>query len=161
MLQIERDVMLGKGATKYFKVVQRRIPGRPGTNVGSFRQPINSYIGGRTIAVQEFAVADAARCDEIDIAVFCAEGRFPTGNFYPITSSRKLKHAGCRDIECLQRRVGNFKHVSISFTPPNAVIAKIPHSRRWRVTKHGRIAMSAAVQLRDVQFSVFHSMAAA
>ena len=41
------------------------------------------------------------------------------------------------------------------------LIAKIPHSRRWRVTKHGRIAMSAAVQLRDVQFPVFHSMAAA
>jgi hypothetical protein len=31
------------------------------------------------------------------------------------------------------------------------LIAKIPHSRRWRVTKHGRIAMSAAIQLRDVQ----------
>ena len=43
----------------------------------------------------------------------------------------------------------------------HGLIAKIPHSRRWRVTKHGRITMSAAVQLRDVQFPVFHSLAAA
>ena len=41
------------------------------------------------------------------------------------------------------------------------LIAKIPHSRRWRVTKHGRIAMSAAVQLRDVQFPISHLKAAA
>ena len=32
---------------------------------------------------------------------------------------------------------------------------------RWRVTKHGRIAMSAAVQLRDVQFPISHLKAAA
>jgi hypothetical protein len=36
----------------------------------------------------------------------------------------------------------------------HGLIAKIPHSRRWRVAKHGRIAMSAAVQLRDVQFRI-------
>ena len=41
------------------------------------------------------------------------------------------------------------------------LIAKIPHSRRWRVTKHGRIAMSAAVQLRDVQFPISYLKAAA
>ena len=41
------------------------------------------------------------------------------------------------------------------------LIAKIPHSHRWRVTKHGRIAMSAALQLRDVQFPIFHLKAAA
>ncbi len=43
----------------------------------------------------------------------------------------------------------------------HGLIAKIPHSRRWRVTKHGRIAMSAAVQLRDVQFPISHLKAAA
>jgi len=41
------------------------------------------------------------------------------------------------------------------------LIAKIPHSRRWRLTKHGRIAMSAAVQLRDIQFPISHLKAAA
>jgi hypothetical protein len=34
------------------------------------------------------------------------------------------------------------------------LIAKIRHSRRWCVTK--RIAMSAAIQLRDVQFPISH-----
>src|SRR3972149_2516132 len=43
----------------------------------------------------------------------------------------------------------------------HGLIAKIPHSRRWRVAKHGRIAMSAAVQLRDVQFPISHLKAAA
>ena len=43
----------------------------------------------------------------------------------------------------------------------HGLIAKIPHSRRWRVTKHGRIAMSAAVQLRDVQLPISHLKAAA
>ena len=41
------------------------------------------------------------------------------------------------------------------------LIAKIPHSSRWRVTKSGRIAMSAAVQLRDVQFPISHLNAVA
>lgn len=41
------------------------------------------------------------------------------------------------------------------------LIAKIPHSRRWRVTKHGRIAMSAAIQLRDAQFPISYFKAAA
>jgi hypothetical protein len=43
----------------------------------------------------------------------------------------------------------------------HGLIAKIPHSRRWRVTKHGRMAMSAAIQLRDVQFPISYSNAAA
>lgn len=38
----------------------------------------------------------------------------------------------------------------------HGLIAKIPHSRRWRVTRHGRIAMSASIQLRDVQFPITH-----
>ena len=29
----------------------------------------------------------------------------------------------------------------------HALIAKIPHSRRWRLTKQGRIAMSASMQM--------------
>ena len=36
----------------------------------------------------------------------------------------------------------------------HGLIAKIPHSRRWRVTKPGRVAMSASIQLRDVQFPI-------
>ena len=36
----------------------------------------------------------------------------------------------------------------------HGLIAKIPHSRRWRLTRHGRIAMSASIQLRDVQFPI-------
>jgi len=43
----------------------------------------------------------------------------------------------------------------------HGLIAKIPHSRRWRVSKQGRIAMSAAVQLRDVQFPISHLKVAA
>ena len=43
----------------------------------------------------------------------------------------------------------------------HGLIAKIPHSRRWRVSKDGRIAMCAAVQLRDVQFPISHLTAAA
>src|SRR5437867_975563 len=38
----------------------------------------------------------------------------------------------------------------------HGLIAKIPHSRRWRLTRQGRIAMSAAIQLRDVQFPITH-----
>src|SRR5437773_7186324 len=36
----------------------------------------------------------------------------------------------------------------------HGLIAKIPHSRRWRLTKQGRIAMTASVQLRDLQFPI-------
>ena len=36
------------------------------------------------------------------------------------------------------------------------LIAKIPHSRRWRLTKQGRIAMTASIQLRDIQFPITH-----
>ena len=36
----------------------------------------------------------------------------------------------------------------------HGLIAKIPHSRRWRLTRQGRIAMTAAIQLRDVQFAI-------
>jgi hypothetical protein len=38
----------------------------------------------------------------------------------------------------------------------HGLIAKIPHSRRWRLTKQGRIAMTASIQLRDVQFPITH-----
>ena len=36
----------------------------------------------------------------------------------------------------------------------HGLIAKIPHSRRWRLIKQGRIAMTASVQLRDLQFPI-------
>ena len=36
----------------------------------------------------------------------------------------------------------------------HGLIAKIPHSRRWRLTKQERIAMTASVLLRDVQFPI-------
>jgi len=38
----------------------------------------------------------------------------------------------------------------------HGLIAKIPHSRRWRLTRQGRIAMSVSIQLRDIQFPVTH-----
>ena len=38
----------------------------------------------------------------------------------------------------------------------HGLIAKIPHSRPWRLTKQGRIAMTASIQLRDVQFPITH-----
>jgi len=38
----------------------------------------------------------------------------------------------------------------------HGLIAKIPHSRRWRLTRHGRIAMTTSIQLRDVQFPITH-----
>jgi hypothetical protein len=38
----------------------------------------------------------------------------------------------------------------------HGLIAKIPHSRRWRLTKHGRVAMTASIQLREVQFPITH-----
>jgi hypothetical protein len=41
------------------------------------------------------------------------------------------------------------------------LIAKIPHSRRWRLTRLGRIASSASIQLRDVQFPISHMKLAA
>ena len=34
----------------------------------------------------------------------------------------------------------------------HGLIAKIPHSRRWRLTSYGRVAMAASVQLRDFHF---------
>jgi hypothetical protein len=37
------------------------------------------------------------------------------------------------------------------------LIAKIPHTRRWRVTRLGRIAMTASIQLREVQFPITHT----
>ena len=36
----------------------------------------------------------------------------------------------------------------------HGLIPKIPHSRRWRLTKQERIAMTASVLLRDVQFPI-------
>jgi len=38
----------------------------------------------------------------------------------------------------------------------HGLIAKVPHSRRWRVTRLGRIAMAASIQLRDIQFPAAH-----
>ena|SRR5213593_582249 len=38
----------------------------------------------------------------------------------------------------------------------HGLIAKIPHSRRWHLTRHGRIAMAASIQLRDIQFPITH-----
>jgi hypothetical protein len=38
----------------------------------------------------------------------------------------------------------------------HGLIAKIPHSRRWRLTGQGCVAMSASIQLRDVQFPITH-----
>ena len=43
----------------------------------------------------------------------------------------------------------------------HGLIAKIPHSRRWRLTRHGRITMAASIQLRHVQFPISHLKAAA
>ena len=34
----------------------------------------------------------------------------------------------------------------------HGLIAKFPHSRRWRVTRLGRVAMAASIQLREIQF---------
>jgi hypothetical protein len=34
----------------------------------------------------------------------------------------------------------------------HGLIAKVPHSRRWRVTRLGRVAMAASIQLREIQF---------
>src|SRR5215510_14092781 len=34
----------------------------------------------------------------------------------------------------------------------HGLIAKVPHSRRWRVTRMGRLAMAASIQLREIQF---------
>jgi hypothetical protein len=34
----------------------------------------------------------------------------------------------------------------------HGLIAKLPHSRRWRVTRLGRIAIAASIQLRQLQF---------
>lgn len=39
----------------------------------------------------------------------------------------------------------------------HGLIAKISHSRRWRVTRLGHIAMTASIQLREVQFPITHS----
>jgi hypothetical protein len=36
----------------------------------------------------------------------------------------------------------------------HGLIAKIPHSRRWRLTKQGRVAMAASIQLRDAHFPI-------
>jgi len=38
----------------------------------------------------------------------------------------------------------------------HGLIAKIPHSRRLPLTRHGRIGMTASIQLRDVQFPITH-----
>ena len=34
----------------------------------------------------------------------------------------------------------------------HGLIAKVPHSRRWRVTRLGRVAMAASIQLREIKF---------
>jgi len=47
-------------------------------------------------------------------------------------------------------------HGTFNLCHAHWLIAKIPHSRRWRLTKQGRIAMTASIQLRDVQFSITH-----
>jgi len=36
----------------------------------------------------------------------------------------------------------------------HGLIAKIPHSRRWRLTAYGRITMTASIQLRNFQFPI-------
>jgi hypothetical protein len=65
-----------------------------------------------------------------------------------------------KDIADPKRRSGKVTRI-LGRCHAHGLIAKIPHSRRWRVTKQGRIAMSAAVQLRDVQFPISHLKAAA
>ena len=34
----------------------------------------------------------------------------------------------------------------------HGLIAKVPHSRRWRVTRLGRVAMAASIQLREITY---------
>jgi hypothetical protein len=41
----------------------------------------------------------------------------------------------------------------------HGLIAKVPHSRRWRVTRFGRIAMAASIQLREIQFPAVYMKA--
>ena len=65
-----------------------------------------------------------------------------------------------KDIADPKRRSGKVTRI-LGRCHAHGLIAKIPHSRRWRVTKQGRIPMSAAVQLRDVQFPISHLKAAA
>jgi hypothetical protein len=38
----------------------------------------------------------------------------------------------------------------------HGLIAKIPRSRRWKLTSHGRMAMASSLQLRDIQFPITH-----
>jgi hypothetical protein len=38
----------------------------------------------------------------------------------------------------------------------HGLIAKIPRSRRWKLTRHGRMAMTCSLQLRDTQFPITH-----
>jgi hypothetical protein len=42
----------------------------------------------------------------------------------------------------------------------HGLIAKVPHSRRWRVTRLGRVAMAASIQLREIQFPAAYMKAA-
>jgi hypothetical protein len=65
-----------------------------------------------------------------------------------------------KNIEDPKRKSGKVTRI-LGRCHAHGLIAKIPRSRRWRVTKSGRIAMSAAIQLRDMQFPLFHSKAAA
>jgi tetratricopeptide (TPR) repeat protein len=45
---------------------------------------------------------------------------------------------------------------------PNSAGARLGlRCRRWRLTRHGRITMSASIQLRDLQFPISHLKAAA
>ncbi len=68
-----------------------------------------------------------------------------------IRSSRFLLQQGLRSFlqSAKVTRIFNRCHA-------HGLIAKIPHARRWRLTKQGRIAMTASVQLRDVQFPITH-----
>ncbi len=42
----------------------------------------------------------------------------------------------------------------------NGLVAKIPRSRRWRVTAFGHRIMSASVRLRQLHFPTFYAEAA-
>jgi len=80
----------------------------------------------------------------------------------------RSERAGQRVMESVSRFITQRLKLKVNAATPilnrchaHGLIAKIPHSRRWRLTRHGRITMAASIQLRDVQFPISHMKSAA
>ena len=84
------------------------------------------------------------------------DGKHTAQGFSNLDIRKKLQDSPhLRDISDPRRQSAKVTRI-FNRCHAHGLIAKISHSRRWKLTRHGRVAMAASLQLRDIQFPITH-----